>query len=96
MSDDWARTWRRTAAKIALPKRGAMEPSVAELESGELVMSLRTQLGGPYLSRSTDGGETWSEAVPSGLESGESCTSLRRIPGTNALLLLWNHSKYVP
>lgn len=96
VSDDSGRTWRRTAAKIDLPKRGAMEPSVAELESGELVMSLRTQLGGPYLSRSTDGGETWSEAVPSGLESGESCTSLRRIPGTNALLLLWNHSKYVP
>jgi sialidase-1 len=96
VSDDSGHTWRRTAARIELPKRGAMEASVAELAGGELVMSIRTQLGGPYLSRSRDGGETWTAAQPSGLESGESCTCLRRIPGTDALLLLWNHSKYVP
>jgi len=96
VSDDSGRTWRRTAAKIELPRRGAMEPSVAELEDGELVMSLRTQLGGPYLCRSRDAGETWSAPQPSGLEGPESCTCLRRIPGTNDLLLLWNHSRYMP
>lgn len=96
VSDDSGRTWRRTAGRVDLPKRGAMEPSVAELENGDLVMSLRTQLGGPYLARSVDGGETWSPATPSGLEGGESCTNLRRIPGTDILLLLWNHSRFIP
>ena len=37
---------------------GAMEPSVAELPDGPLVVSLRTQLGGSYVSRATDAGET--------------------------------------
>ena len=56
---------------------------------------LRTQLGGPFLARSRDEGETWSEPAPSGLEGPESCTCLRRIPGTNDLVLFWNHSKYI-
>ena len=73
----------------------AMEAPVAELPDQTLVMSLRTQLGGPYLCRSRDSGETWSEPEPSGLESGESCTCLRTIPGTGTLLLLWNHSPYI-
>lgn len=95
LSDDQGKTWRRTRDAIELPKRGAMEPSVAQLEDGTLVMSLRTQLGGPYLARSTDEGETWSEPRPSGLEGPESCTCLRRIPGTNDLVLFWNNSKYL-
>jgi sialidase-1 len=96
LSDDQGKTWRRSSGSIELPKRGAMEASVAEMEDGTLVMSLRTQLGGPYLSRSTDGGVTWSPAEFTGLEGGESCTCLRRLPGTNDLLLLWNNSKYIP
>lgn len=92
-SDDSGKTWQRSVT-IDLPKRGAMEASVAELADGSLLMSLRTQLGGPYLSRSSDGGTTWSEAVFSGLEGGESGTCLRRIPGTNNVVLFWNRSKY--
>jgi len=94
-SDDAGRTWRRTPAQVELPKRGAMEASVAELPDRTLVMSLRTQLGGPYLCRSSDGGETWTDPEPSGLEGGESCTCLRTIPGTDRLLILWNHSHYI-
>ena len=93
VSDDKGKGWRRST-RIDLPKRGAMEPSVAELADGTLLMSLRTQLGGPYLSRSIDGGKTWSKAVFSGLEGGESCTCLRRIPGTKDVVLFWNNSKY--
>lgn len=92
-SDDKGKTWQRSTA-VELPKRGAMEPSVAELADSTLLMSLRTQLAGPYLSRSADGGRTWSKAVFSGLEGGESCTCLRRIPGTRDLVLFWNNSKY--
>ena len=92
-SDDLGKTWQRSSA-IDLPRRGAMEPSVAELADSSLLMSLRTQLGGPYLSRSTDGGQTWSDASFSGLEGGESCTCLRRIPGTENVVLFWNNSHY--
>jgi len=92
-SDDEGKTWQRST-RIDLPKRGAMEGSVAELADGTLLMSLRTQLGGPYLARSTDGGCTWSEATFSNLEGGESCTCLRRIPGTEKVVLFWNNSEY--
>jgi len=94
LSDDQGKTWRRSNGSIELPKRGAMEASVAELADGSLLMSLRTQLGGPYLSRSSDGGKTWSEPIFSGLVGGESCTCLRRIPGTNGIVLFWNNSQY--
>lgn len=92
-SDVGGKAWQKSNA-IELPKRGAMEASVAELSDGQLLMSLRTQLGGPFLSRSDDGGATWSEPVFAGLEGGESCTCLRRIPGMNDVVLFWNHSKY--
>ena len=92
-SDDGCKTWRRSNA-VELPKRGAMEASVAQLSDGSLLMSLRTQLGGPYLARSNDEGKTWSKAVFSGLEGGESCTCLRRIPGTKSVVLFWNNSKF--
>ena len=95
-SDDDAKTWTESTGIVRLPKRGAMEPSVAELEDGTLVMSIRTQLGGPYLARSTDGGQTWSQPTFSGLEGCESNTCLRRIPGTDNLLLLFNNSRYTP
>ena len=96
LSDDNGKTWTESTGIIKLPKRGALEPCVVELADGTLLMSIRTQLGGPYLSRSTDGGQSWSEAKFSGLEGGESNTCLRRIPGTNDLLLLFNNSKYIP
>jgi sialidase-1 len=93
-SDDEGRTWQRSKDTIVLPMRGAMEASIAEMSDGELIMSLRTQLGGPFLTRSTDHGNTWSKAQPSGLIGPESCTNLNRIPGTDVLLLLWNDAPY--
>lgn len=94
-SDDDGMSWLRSNA-IELSKRGAMEGSIAELAGGDLLMSLRTQLGGPYFSRSTDGGVTWTPAWFSGLEGGESGTCLRRVPGTDHLVLFWNNSRYEP
>ena len=95
-SDDEGHTWKLAKGQVDLPVRGAMEASVAELDGGKLVMSLRTQLGSVFVSRSEDGGETWTLAQTSGLKAPESCTCLRRVPGTNDLLLLWNDSLYEP
>ena len=93
-SDDEGRTWKESA-KVILPMRGALEPSVAQLADGRLIMSLRTQLGGPYLSWSDNNGADWSDPVFSGLEGGESCTVIRRIPGSKDIVLIWNNSKYL-
>ncbi|WP_081824321.1 sialidase family protein [Paenibacillus sp. UNC451MF] len=96
LSDDEGLNWRRSGGTVDLPMRGAMEASVAELPSGQLIMSLRTQLGSVFLSYSDDGGETWSLPQTSGLKAPESCTCLRRIPGTNDLVLFYNDSCYDP
>ncbi len=92
-SDDGGTSWKRSDP-IDLPRRGAMEASVAQLDDETLLMSLRTQLGGPFLSRSANEGKTWSEPVFSGLEGGESGTCLRRLPGSKDVILFFNNSKY--
>jgi sialidase-1 len=53
-------------------------------------MIVRTQLGEIYASFSTDRGETWSEAKSWGIRSPEAPATLRRIPATGDLLLVWN------
>ena len=96
LSDDGGHSWRRSTEDVDLPMRGAMEASVAELGDGELVMSLRTTLGAVFLARSTDGGDHWGLAQTTSLRSPESCTCLRRIPGSDDLLLLWIDAPYDP
>lgn len=95
LSDDGGHAWRASRNRIGLPMRGAMEPSIAQRADGSLLMSIRTQLGAVFLAESSDGGETWSRAHTSGLRSPESCTCLRRLPGSDALVLFWNDSEYV-
>lgn len=95
LSDDGGRTWRAGKGRADLPRRGAMEPDVVELEDGELLMILRTQLGTIHASRSSDRGETWSEPADWEVESPEAPATLRRIPLKGDLLLVWN-PRHVP
>ena len=95
-SDNNGYHWKLAPGVIMLPMRGAMEPSVAEATSGQLLVSMRTQLGSVFLSRSMDNGETWSLPQTSGLKAPESGTCLRRIPGTGKLVLFWNDGIYNP
>ncbi|MFM8223128.1 MAG: sialidase family protein [Planctomycetaceae bacterium] len=91
-SDDDARTWRVSAARIELPLRGAMEPHVEEAADGRVLMVLRSQTGRVQLCESKDEGETWSLPRALELQAPESCPDLVRIPGTDHLLLVWNNS----
>ena len=92
ISDDGGRTWHRGKGEVDQPKRGAMEPEVLELSDGRVLMIVRTQLGYIAASESSDGGETWSEAKSWGVKGPEAPASLRRIPTTGDLLLIWNHT----
>jgi sialidase-1 len=91
-SDDRGKTWCRARGSVAYPKRGAMEPEVLEQEGGRLLMHMRTQFGHVAVSESSDGGETWGQARSWGVRSPESPATLRRIPSTGDLLLIWNDS----
>lgn len=91
-SDDEGGTWRRSSPDITAPARGAMEPGVVELADGKLMMIIRTQQGRIFQSFSQDKGATWSEAAPSDVVAPEAPASIKRIPGTDRLLLIWNNN----
>ena len=89
-SDDDGKTWHVSDNRVDLPQRGAMEPEVLELKDGRVLMIVRTQMSEIYASYSDDGGVTWGEAKPWGVQSPESPATLRRIPTTGDLMLIWN------
>jgi len=92
LSDDGGQTWRASADKVDQPRRGAMEPEVVELEDGRLLMIVRTQLGIIGTSLSTDGGEHWFAPSKLPVTSPESPATIRTIPATGDLLLIWNNT----
>jgi sialidase-1 len=95
LSDDQGKTWRRSAEQVDQPRRGAMEPEVVELEGGKLLMIIRTQLGRIATSLSNDGGDHWSSPGELSVPSPESPATIRRIPSTGDLLLIWNNTSAV-
>jgi sialidase-1 len=95
ISDDDGATWQLQGGRIDLPMRGAMEPSVVQMADGELICSLRNQLGRVFITRSQNCGTTWNLPQPSGPISPESCTCLMLVPHTERLVLFWNNSPYI-
>lgn len=96
-SDDLGATWTRgelTPCPRHLRnvggRRGLEEPGVVELTDGRLLMFSRTEAGQQYYSHSTDGGVSWTEPKPSGIRSPRSPASIKRIPSTGDLMLVWN------
>lgn len=89
-SDDAGQHWQQGSGDVDLPKRGAMEPEVIELADGTVLMIVRSQLGRIYTARSSDGGDTWSQPEPWGPPAPEAPSTLRRIPSTGDLVLVWN------
>ena len=90
-SDDQGKTWDRSIPDLHAPQRGAMEPGVVELANGDLLMIIRTQMGTIYQSTSKNKGMTWTEAKASNILAPEAPATLKRIPGTKDLLLVWNN-----
>ncbi len=90
LSDDGGQTWRKGRDSVGYEKRGAMEPEVLERQDGSLLMHFRTQVGHIAVCESSDGGETWSEPHSWGVRAPEAPATLRRVPSTGDLLLIWN------
>lgn len=92
LSDDGGKTWRAGKGIVDQPKRGAMEPEVIELKDGRVLMIARTQLGYIAAAYSENGGDTWSKPINWGVKAPEAPATLRRIPATGDLLLVWNNT----
>lgn len=99
-SDDDGATWQESASWWAMPVRsgsGLQEPGVVELADGTLFSWSRTDQGAQYGFNSTDAGKTWSPPVPTEMKSPNGPASLKRLPGSNDLLAIYNdHSGLFP
>lgn len=93
LSDDNGRTWRRGRGHVELPGVGCQEPGAVELKDGRVCMIIRNSLRTIHRAYSSDGGDTWSEATSTGLASPTAPATIKRIPTTGDLLLVWNQSK---
>jgi sialidase-1 len=92
LSDDGGLTWRPSTERVDQPQRGAMEPEVVELADGRLLMIVRTQLGHIATSHSSDGGDRWSTPSKLSVAAPEAPATIRTIPSTGDLLLVWNNT----
>jgi sialidase-1 len=93
-TDDEGRTWKQSKTLVDIPdsKAGAQEPGVVELKDGRILMWIRTDKGKIYRSYSSDRGDTWSRPEPMELDSPLAPQSMKRLPKTGDLLLVWNNS----
>lgn len=94
-SDDEGRTWKpsRSIIDVKASNAGAQEPGVVELENGRVMLWVRTSAGHPYQCYSSDGGDTWTTPVPMSVASPLSPQSIKRIPNSADLLMVWNNSR---
>ena len=94
-SDDGGESWRKSSSEVALrdidSQAGLQEPGVVELKNGRLMMYMRAALGYIYVSFSKDEGESWSRPEPlDDIKAPLSPSTIKRIPSTGDLLLMWN------
>ncbi len=94
-SDDHGTTWKASDDIIVMDtesynESGALEPVVAEVKPGVLVMLIRTVLDRLWYSVSYDDGSTWSTAKPTKLPSSNSPALLQNMPD-GRIFLAWNN-----
>jgi sialidase-1 len=97
-SDDNGRTWKTGGQKLTVQgcSFGADEPAVIELKDGRVMMLIRTDIGRICRSFSADQGIIWTKPETTDLVSPSSPATIRRIPSTGDLLLIWNNAAPSP
>jgi hypothetical protein len=78
VSPDRGKSWRMAGGVVTTPM-GEDEPAVVELNSGAVLMVLRTSGGRLWRTKSSDLGETWSAPEQTALEAPASSHSLFRL-----------------
>jgi predicted neuraminidase len=93
-SDDDGDSWKpsETIVDVKESRIGAQEPGVVELKDGRVMMWLRTSTGKIHACYSADSGKTWGDTEPLGVTAPISPASIKRIPTTGDLLMVWNNS----
>lgn len=92
-SDDEGGTWTEAKTWWAMPVvsgSGLQEPGVVELADGSLFSWCRTDQGSQFGFRSKDAGQSWTPPEPTELKSPRGPASIKRLPGSNDLLALFN------
>lgn len=94
MSDDDGVTWREgmSYCMATLPHTRTLfqESGVIEKKNGTVYQWMRTDQGRQYEAISADGGENWTTPVPSRFTAPPSPLSMKRFPGSDKLLAVWN------
>lgn len=95
-SDDGGVSWNKSKDQVKLEdsKTGVQEPGLVELSDGSVLMIIRSDKGYIYKSKSKDGGNTWTKPEPMPLITCVSPATIKQIPGTNKLLIVWNPSVF--
>jgi hypothetical protein len=91
-SDDGGLSWQRSPEVGNPDSVVTQEPGVVELRNGHILMFMRTDAGVQYVSRSTDGGLSWSPAGRSNIVSPLSPASIKRMPDGRRLVMVWNRN----
>ena len=91
-SDDNGLSWHAGDSVLTPVNIITQEPGLVELKRGKLMVYMRASGGTQYQSFSEDEGLTWTMAVPAAIPSPISPASIKKIPGTGDLLLVWNNN----
>lgn len=94
-SDDHGQRWQ-IGPPLTLPRvegsgeSGCWEGDIAERGDGSLLLVMRTAMGTLFRAESHDRGETWRDLRSLEVVAPVAPGIIRRIPGTDHLLLIWN------
>lgn len=92
-SDDEGATWKESDTWWGIPAlstSGLQEPGVVELPDGSIYAWFRTDQGAQYESLSKDNGVSWSAPRPTELKSPVSPASIKRLPNSDTLMVVFN------
>ena len=93
-SDDCGVSWRASNDVVITDtetncESGAVEPVIAEVKPGVLIMLIRTVLNRLWYAVSYDGGESWNAPKPTALPSSNAPATLQKLPD-GRIFLAWN------
>lgn len=92
-SDDNGTSWHASKGNVeamANSHSGLKDPVIVELKDGRLMMLMCIHLHPLFQSFSADAGDTWSTPQATDLATPVSTASIKRIPSTGDLMLVWN------